>query len=242
MTRVVTGTAADASALTPTVDVLPADGETTAVVLVLPGGKARSTEPGDPAQLAWARMRPFAATLHRRGAGLGVAVWSVRYRYRGWNGDEQSPVDDTRWALDEVRRRHGGVPVVLVGHSMGGRTALAVGGDESVVGVCAMAPWVEGADPVEQLAGRAVFIAHGTADLVTSAPASRRYARRAAAVTSPVGRVLVVGDIHAMLLRWRRWHTMAASVALAMLGVADEPGFLRRAYAAGRRGRFGVPI
>jgi len=211
------------------VDVLAADGETTAVAIVLHGGKAKSFEPSDPSQLAAVRMRPFATMLHRRGRRHGLAVWSVRYRYRGWNGAERSPVADARWALDEVRRRHGDVPVVLVGHSMGGRTALAVGGDESVRGVCALAPWTETSDPVRQLAGKTVLIAHGNLDMVTSPRASRQYAKRASQVAAQVGYIVVGGDLHAMVFRWRTWHRIATGFSLGLLGITPMPRRIERA-------------
>ena len=118
----------------PSVATYPATAATSAVVIVLPGGKADSFAPTAPRQLARLRMLPFARQLSRRGRRYGVQVWMLRYRYRGWNGAENSPVQDARWALDEVRRRHGDVPVVLVGHSMGGRTALRVAADPAVVG------------------------------------------------------------------------------------------------------------
>jgi pimeloyl-ACP methyl ester carboxylesterase len=193
------------------------------VVLVLPGGKADSFELTDSRQLAAARMRPIARALSRRGSKHGVAVWLVRYRYRGWNGSEMSPVSDVRWALDEVRRRHGDVPVVLVGHSMGGRTALRVADDDSVPGVVALAPWLADTEPVEQLAGRQVVIAHGTLDRITSPRASRQYADRAAAVADSVTYVTVRADTHAMLFRWRAWHRLATGFALGMLGVQPMP-------------------
>lgn len=198
----------------------PAAGRTRAVALVLPGGKADSFAPADPGQLTAVRMRPFARHLHRHGADRGLAVWSVRYRYRGWNGREMSPVADTAWALDEVRRRHGDVPVVVLGHSMGGRTALRVAGDASVRRVVALAPWTEPDDPVEQLRGRDVLIAHGNLDLVTSPRRSRAFARRAEGVAASVRYVRVGGDMHAMLFRWRRWHRLATRFALEVLSSA----------------------
>jgi hypothetical protein len=222
------------------VDVLDPDVDVRAVALVLPGGKARSLEPSDPGQLAVVRMRPFARSLHRGGARAGLAVWQVRYRVRGWNGEERSPVVDAGWALDEVRRRHGEVPVVLVGHSMGGRTAMYAAGDPSVRGVCALAPWIESGDPVAQLGGRSVLVAHGTWDMITSAPASRRYAERAAEVTSPVGRFVVEGDTHAMLFRWGRWHAIATGFALGTLGLGPMPRRIERAFARGAAGDFRV--
>ena len=89
-----------------------------AVVLVLHGGRANSTE-ASPRGAAYLRMVPFAAAVaagHR-----DVAVWLLRYRVRGWNGPAEDPLHDARWALDEARRLHPGAPIVLIGHSMGGR-------------------------------------------------------------------------------------------------------------------------
>jgi pimeloyl-ACP methyl ester carboxylesterase len=220
-------------ALAASVDVLPSDGPTTSVVLVLPGGKAKSFEPGDPTKLSAARMRPFASMLHRRGRAHGLAVWTVRYRYRGWNGDQRSPVVDAQWALEEVRRRHGDVPVAVIGHSMGGRTSLAIGGDPSIRGVCALAPWTESGDPVQQLAGSTVLIAHGNLDMVTSPRASRQYAARAAKVAARVGYIVVVGDMHAMVFRWRRWHRIATGFSLGVLGIAPMPRRIERALDRG---------
>lgn len=179
-----------------------------AVVLVLPGGRARSLDGTDPRQLTALRMRPFADALARGGGPEGLAVWTVRYRYRGWNEPDESPLVDARWALDEVRRRLGRLPVALVGHSMGGRTALRVAGDDSVRSVVALAPWVTDRDPVEHLSGRRVLVAHGTADVVTSPSASRRFVERAVCAGVDASWVAVHGDVHAMLLRWRWWHRM----------------------------------
>ena len=162
-------------------------------------------------------MWPIARAVHRAGQNDGVAVWLVRYRYRGWNGEEMSPVPDVRWALDEVRRRYGEVPVVLAGHSMGGRTALRVAGDESVRGVVALAPWLPDGEPVDQLAGRRVLIAHGTRDRVTSPRASRRYYDRACAVTQDIEYVAIPGEAHAMLLRAGTWNRLTTQFVLGVI-------------------------
>jgi pimeloyl-ACP methyl ester carboxylesterase len=196
----------------------PADGDTCAVAIVLPGGRADSFELTQSRHLSAVRMRPFARSLHRAGRRAGLTVMLLRYRYRGWNGEEMSPVADVRWALDYAHARHGDVPVVLVGHSMGGRTALRVAGDGSVRGVAALAPWLPNDEPVEQLAGREVLIAHGTLDRVTSPRASQRFAERARGTASRVDYVAVRGDAHAMLLRARLWHRLATRFALRVTG------------------------
>src|SRR3954447_6497853 len=84
-----------------------------AIVLVLHGGKENSFDPISWRNTAGLRMRPIAATLRARGRRHGFAVESVRYRYRGWNGVDASPVVDARAALADARGRHGDVPVVL---------------------------------------------------------------------------------------------------------------------------------
>src|SRR6185436_19053812 len=111
-----------------------------AVALLLHGGRDKSHAATTASQLTVRRMRPFARNLEAERRDHGLAVWLLRYRVRGWNGDEMSPLPDARWALDQVRARHGDVPVVLVGHSLGGRTALRVAGDASVRAIAALAP------------------------------------------------------------------------------------------------------
>jgi pimeloyl-ACP methyl ester carboxylesterase len=188
-----------------------------AVALVLPGGKADSYEAAVSSQLTAVRMRPFARRLARAGESRGLAVSMLRYRFRGWNGSEASPAADALWALETIRETHGGIPVVLVGHSMGGRTSLRVADDPSVVGVVALAPWLPGDEPVGHLGGVRALIAHGNLDFVTSPRASRRFARRAKTVGADISYKVVHGDSHAMLLRPHRWHSLTTRTALSYL-------------------------
>jgi pimeloyl-ACP methyl ester carboxylesterase len=220
----------------PDLVVHPARGDTTAVALVLPGGTADSFDPAHVRQLAAIRVAPIARALARRGSGHGLAVWMLRYRYRGWNGEQMSPVADTAWALDEVRRRHGDVPVVLVGHSMGGRTAMRAADDRSVRAALGLAPWLPDGEPVAHVSGRVVLIAHGNLDTVTSPRAARRFARRAAPVAEQVGFVTVRGDMHAMLFRWRTWQRLTNQFVLGVLGLAPMPVRLQRALDRGADG------
>ncbi len=209
--------------------------ETTAAVLVLHGGKAASTEATRPTQLTARRMRPFARAIVEATHDRQVAVAMLRYRVRGWN-DDGSPVDDARWALDEVRRDHGDVPVVLVGHSMGGRTALRVAGHDSVIAVAALAPWLPEGEPVEQLAGRTVLIVHGTLDTLTSPRASLVYARRAQRVTSAVCRVELRCERHGMLWRAHLWHRLVAGFVAGVLEHEAMPAEIANALAHGSNG------
>lgn len=195
----------------PRIDVIEPSGSLDriqAVALVLHGGREHSREAVRPDQLAVRRMRPFARALAATGGPQGLAVWSLQYRLRGWNGDERSPVADATWALDQVQQRVGDVPVVLVGHSMGGRTAVHVAGHHRVVAVTALAPWLPLDEPHTQVAGRSVLVVHGRRDSTTSPRGSFEWARRAAAVTDRVWLVDVRHESHAMVLRFRvctRW-------------------------------------
>lgn len=193
------------------------DEATTAVALVLHGGRSQSTAPTSARNLAVLRMVPFANSLRRGGAEHGLAVARLRYGVRGWNGARQSPVPDARWALEQLRGRFGDVPLALVGHSMGGRTALYVAGFPGVAAVVGLAPWIEPGDPVAQLAGRRVLLAHGTHDRMTSAAASARYARQAASVAESVGYVSVSDEKHAMIRRASVWHELATGFVLGVL-------------------------
>ncbi|MFI7588182.1 alpha/beta hydrolase [Spongisporangium articulatum] len=181
-----------------------------AAALVLHGGRSDSFAPVRPTQLAVLRVRLLAAALYRRVGGAGTAVYRLEFAVRGWNGEVASPVADARWALERIRADLGDVPVVLVGHSMGGRTALRVAGAPQVRGVVALAPWTPPGEPVAQLAGRRVLVAHGTADRITSPAQSREFTRRAAAAGADVEYVAVPGETHALLRRPRTWNGLVA--------------------------------
>ena len=169
---------------TPSLTPYDASGQTTAMVLVLHGGKAKSPAEVTGRSLSWRRALRLAhdlgTTLREEGVGLSV----LRYRTAGWNGDGAERIEDARWALDRIREQHGDVPVAIVGHSMGGRTACRVADHVLVRGVVALAPWLPPGEPVAALSGRSLHAAHGRRDHITSAQATRDYVDRARAVTT----------------------------------------------------------
>ena len=213
-----------------------------ALVLVLHGGRSRGHGRAHALRLAYLRMLPFASELRRTGqtgdgAGLGVAM--VRYRYRGWNAPDNDALRDAESALAQAEQVHPDTPVVLLGHSMGARAALAAAGHPQVVAVCALAPWLDESDQMGQLAGRGVLIAHGDRDRMTDAGASYEYALRATRVTNRICRFEVPGDGHAMLRRAPDWRRLVRRFVLGETGITPlDPEItdaMRRPAPAGLR-------
>jgi len=184
-----------------------------AVVLVLHGGASRGHRvPVDGRQLSVLRMIPTARAV--AGASRRLSVHRLINSFRGWD-ESHSPLQDTAWALDRLRARHPGVPIGLVGHSLGGRTALLAGAAPDVRSVVALNPWVYPTDAAD-LTGRRVLIVHGTADRVASLEKARTVARTLAR-TADVDFVEIVGGKHAMLSHGREYDRRAAEFTAATL-------------------------
>ncbi|WP_420032021.1 alpha/beta fold hydrolase [Streptomyces sp. cg28] len=188
-----------------------------AAVLFLHGGRADSLAPSRPWHAAALRMRPFERAVASALPDDDVLLARVRYRVRGWNGAAADPLRDAEEALAELARLVGAVPVVLVGHSMGGRTALRVAGASSVRGVLALAPWCPDGEPVAQLRDRDLVVLHGDRDRVTDPVAARSFVERAGAAGARAEFRGVPGGDHAMLRRAGFWHRTAGSVVAGML-------------------------
>lgn len=177
------------------------------LVLMLHGGRARGQRPVRRGQFAYLRVARLAARLARACRGEQVAIALLQYRVRGWNAPRLDPVMDARWALGELRARYPEMPIALVGHSMGGRAALRLAGEDGVVAVCALAPWIEPGEPSADLDGRTVLLAHGDRDRWTDPAASRRFAEQAG-----VTWLSIPGSGHAMLRRSGRWFEVVVAL------------------------------
>jgi predicted esterase len=188
-----------------------------AIVLVLHGGKDRSRVEVTARSGSWRRARSLAAALRKPLGEDGVGIWLLRYGIVGWNGDGADRIADARWALAQIRAEHDGVPIALVGHSMGGRTACHVADDDLVRGVVALAPWLPPREPVEALAGRDLHAAHGSRDRITRARDTRAYVERAAAVTE-VATFTDMGRVgHYMLRGVPAWNAFTVEHVRAIL-------------------------
>lgn len=192
------------------------------VALLLPEGGPSGTR--RPSPLSTLAARPLAARLARAGRTEGLVAHVVHYRCRGWNGAAAHPAADAAWALEEVVRRYGDVPVCLAGTGMGARAALHAAGHPAVNSVLALAPWIpdlgpEGADsvPVKQLAGRRVLLVHGTNDERTDPDLSYRYAERAKKINRDVCRFEVHSDGHSLHQHRAEVLSLAADFVLGSL-------------------------
>lgn len=198
----------------------PEPDEVRAVALMLHGGAERGLHPTDERSLAYRRTRWMTTTISGRLARSGVRTALLRFQLKGWNAGsspEPSPVADAREALAVLRAAVPDQPIVVVGHSMGGRTAAWVADAPGVVGVVGLAPWLPADDPVHALRGKHLVAAHGRRDRITSARATAAYVRRAEQVAASA-RFVDMGALgHYMVAGVRRWNVTAVSATLSIV-------------------------
>ena len=174
-----------------------------ALVIIAHGGRADSVAPAGGFTMTYAWQRWVTPWVVAAARGSRTKVWRLRYRVRGWNGAAADAAQDLRWAVRMAATELPGVPVILVGHSMGGRAAIYVAGEPNVAAVCLLAPWIEDGDPVGDLIGKPVLIVHGAADRTTDP-------RRSRAVAAEVGAqfVAIDGVGHTMVGGRARWRAL----------------------------------
>ncbi|MBB3086369.1 alpha/beta fold hydrolase [Geodermatophilus sabuli] len=213
----------------PRLEHVPSSGSLRALAVFCHGGTVASVEPPRERALSLLRMRAIEQFVRAAGAGRGLGTYLVRYRVAGWNGPAADAYADVRWTLAELRARHGAdVPIVLVGHSMGGRAVLRAGGDASVRAVCALAPWTPPGEPVEHLRDRTVVVLHGRGDRWVPAALSADFAERASDAGARIARFTIAGG-HSMVRSAPVWHAFVRDVVLSGAGLAPWRPDLRAA-------------
>lgn len=196
-----------------------------AVVLMLHGGQEHNLQAVENKHASWWRMAYVARALREHAIQHGLALSLLQYELRGWNSDsDPAPVRDARWALDNLTSRHPGVPVVLVGHSMGGRTACRVADDPAVVGVVGLAPWLPPGEPHRTISNRHLRVLHGTADRWTSPAASKAYVERSRAIAASVAWTALPGAGHFMFRRVSTWNRFVEDSLTDILTASSHEG------------------
>lgn len=194
-----------------------------AVVLMLHGGQEQSTDDVSNRHASWWRLARMARSLRPFAAERDIALHLLQYRVRGWNGSHvPAPVGDARWAIERLVGRHPGVPVVIVGHSMGGRAGCHVADEPGVVGVVALAPWLPEGEPNGAVAGRHLHVIHGTRDRWTSAHRSREYVERSQPMARDATWTSLPGVGHFMLRRVTVWNNFVTTSIETVVGDTEH--------------------
>jgi dienelactone hydrolase len=189
------------------------------LVVVLHGGARRGENLRvSPTQLSVVRMIPIARRIARAGRHR-LAVFRLLNSRRGWD-TTHTPVDDARWALQQLFARFSrALPCCLVGHSLGGRAALLAAGSPEVRSAVALAPWVVPAsDRAVDVRDKPILIIHGSRDRVADPARAAELARRLERVDgADVDFRLVEGAAHAMLAHHDAFSRPAAAFAVRTL-------------------------
>jgi dienelactone hydrolase len=230
------------SPLAPALEHAAAPVPASAVALFCHGGTVESVQPPRERALSLLRMRAIEDFVRRSVGPRGLDTYLLRYRVAGWNGLSADAFADVRWALERIRAEHGDdVPIVLVGHSMGGRAVLRAGGEPGVAAVCALAPWTPPGEPVGHLRGRTVVLLHGRGDRWVPTRLSADFAVRAQRAGARIARFTVAGG-HSMVRRSGLWHGLVRDVVLAGAGLAPERDDVRAALDAPAPEGLAVPL
>lgn len=179
-------------------------------VLLLHGGTDDPRRAGEPLRLSWWSVR--VGSIPRLAKGIDdrlrphdIATWTLQHRLAGWDGPaDPTPVREARAALDRIAATYPGLPVVLVGHSMGGRTAVCAADHPSVVGVVGLAPWLPPEQPASPLAGKPLRVAYAEWDRVCPRAEMEEFLTAATSVCVDVRTTSMGRDVHVMLAA-RRW-------------------------------------
>ncbi|MEH3157081.1 MAG: alpha/beta fold hydrolase [Gordonia paraffinivorans] len=192
-----------------------------AVVLVLPGGTDVSAEPFSWRSPSALRMYPFTASIALR-FPLRVRVRQVAYELYGWN-DDAAPLAPARAALDRASADAPDAPILLIGHSMGGRVAAHLAADPRVRGVLALAPWWQHADWRHIHDDVRVVAMHGTADTRTYASRTEKGVAELRARGVDATYVPLPDGGHAMLDHVLDWQRAALDFVAAELATNTSP-------------------
>lgn len=209
------------------------------VVLVIHGGPEHGTSRGHRWLPQVLRCRLLARAVVRRWPTRrvgGVVVHLLQNAWTGWDGDGRDAIAAARWALEVLGDRYPGVPIGILGHSMGARVGVRVADDGNVVGVVGLAPWLPAGDPVGPLATRRLCVIQGTRDRELPMSTTTALLSRAGAAGIRVRRRQVRAGGHAMVLRMGTWSRLATD---GLVELTDSAHHATRVTHGGDRGASG---
>ncbi len=202
-----------------------APSEPRAVVLLLHGGQQHNIEPVKNRHASWWRMAALARSLRGYADEHDLALSLLQYGQRGWNDlNDPAPVRDARAAIQELADRYPQAPIVLVGHSMGGRTACRAADAPHVIGVVGLAPWLPAGEPNAGIAKKHLRIIHGTQDKWTSAPLSRAYVERSQHLAASATWTSLPGGGHFMFRQSSAWKQFVKDSVTDIVAVGSRQG------------------
>ena len=192
----------------------PQGKSTRAAVLVLHGGTddvEKAKRPRRPFLPATMNSHWIQNGVHKALGTSGVATWALSHRLAGWDDNaDPTPVREARAAIERIRLMHSDtIPLVLIGISMGARTAVRVADEPNVRGVVGLVPWLPPDEPVENLRGKHLRVGHASLDTVAPWKSMENFVERASRVASSVHHENLGPDVHEMVLP-RTWQPFAA--------------------------------
>jgi alpha-beta hydrolase superfamily lysophospholipase len=186
------------------------------VVLLLHGASRPGPTPASRWGASALRMLPVAAATVWAGRGR-VSVLRLVHGNRGWGSGASSADAAARWALEQIRHLHPGVPVAVIGHSLGARAALHVADAPAVAVVVGLAPWITPTEPARLLTRQRVVLLHGSDDRTTSPAATATLVHHAQGIAASATLVRYAGQGHTLLGHGDAAGRLAAHVAVSVL-------------------------
>ena len=175
------------------------------------------TDDAEKAQRPARRLYPATTNSHWIQNGVndllgskGVASWSLKHRLAGWDiPHNPTPVREARQAIERMRQTHSDIPIILVGISMGARTAVRAATEDNVVGVVGLVPWLPAEESPAPLVGKHLRVGYASLDRTCPYHSMSDFIARAHGVAASVTTKNVGPDVHEMVLP-RTWQPFTA--------------------------------
>lgn len=192
-------------------------------IVVFHGGAENSAHRSWPLAFAPLRALWFASALAVRFVPQHAVVHLVLHRVAGWNetdGAEPDPVLDGRSVLDSIAHDDPDAALVLVGHSMGARTAIRLlDSSPRIRGAVLLAPWLPADEPAAGRADQVTVAVQGGLDTISRPRDTRAFVEEQRSLHRRAGYVEIAGAGHGFIARVRRTHGLLAAAVAEVTGL-----------------------